>query len=185
MKVSLKVSSKLVASVDHLDLVVIATEVVLCYFIREDIPAKLIFTEVSPIEGFYVEIILTKQKWLICCSYNPCKYNIRKHIEVLRKSIDLFSSNYQNVILMEDFNADLDNAVSKDFCDLYLTNLINKVTCYKNPNNPSCIDLLLTSFPKHIQNSTVIETRLFDFHNMVFTVMKTNFQKLEPKIINY
>ena len=46
MKVSLKVSSKLVASVDHLDLVVIATEVVLCYFIREDIPAKLIFTEI-------------------------------------------------------------------------------------------------------------------------------------------
>ena len=62
-------------------------------FVREDIPAKLIFTEVSPIEGFYVEIILTKQKWLICCSYNPCKHNIREHIEALRKSVDLFSSN--------------------------------------------------------------------------------------------
>ena len=30
-------------------------------FVREDIPAKLIFTEVSPIEGFYVEINLRKQ----------------------------------------------------------------------------------------------------------------------------
>ena len=33
-------------------------------FAREDIPAKLIFTEVSPIEGFYVEINLRKQKGL-------------------------------------------------------------------------------------------------------------------------
>ena len=93
MKVSLNVSSKLVASVDYLDLIVTATEVVLL-FVRDDIPAKLIFTEVSPIEGFYVEINLREQKWLICCSYNPNKHNTSKHIEVLSKSI----------LLMGDFN---------------------------------------------------------------------------------
>ena len=87
---------------------------------------------------------------------------------------------------MGDFNAALDNAVLKDFFNLYnLTNLINKATCYKNPNNPSCIDLLLTNFLKYFQNSSVIETGLSDFHKMVVTVMKTNFRKLEPKIINY
>ena len=59
-------------------------------FVQEDIPAKLIFTEVSPIEGFCVEINLRKQKWLICCSYNPDKHNISKHIKALSKSIDLF-----------------------------------------------------------------------------------------------
>ena len=107
------------ASVDHLDLVVIATEVVLCYFIREDIPAKLIFTEVSPIEGFYVEINLRKQKWLICCSYNPNKHYISKHIEALSKSIHLFPSNYENLPLMGDFNAGLGNAVLKDFSNLH------------------------------------------------------------------
>ena len=80
----------------------------------------------------------------------------------------------------------LDNAVLKDFYNLYnLTNLISKATCYKNPNNPSCIDLLLTNFPKCFQNSCVIETGLSDSHKMVVTVMKTNLQKLEPKIINY
>ena len=150
------------------------------------IPAKLIFTEVSPIEGFYVEINLRKQKWLICCSYNPNKHNISKHIEALSKSIDLFSSNYENVLLMGDFNAGLDNAVLKDFCNLYnLTNLINKATCYKNANNPSCIDLLLTNFPKYFQNSSVIETGLSNFYKMEVTMMKTNFRKLEPKITNY
>ena len=63
-------------------------------FVREDIPAKSIFTEVSPIEGIYVEINLRKQKWLIFCSYNPNKHNISIHIEVLSKSI----------LLMGDFN---------------------------------------------------------------------------------
>ena len=99
-------------------------------FVRENILAKLIFTEVSPIEGFYVEINLRKQKWFICCCYNPNKHNISKHIEALNKSIDLFSSNYENVLLMGDFNAGFENAVLKDFCNLYnLANLINKATC--------------------------------------------------------
>ena len=87
---------------------------------------------------------------------------------------------------MGDFNADLDNAVLQDFCNLHnLTNLINKATCYKNPNNPSCIDLLLKDFPKCFQDSCVIEKGLFDFHKMVVTMMKSNFRKLESKIINY
>ena len=37
-------------------------------FFCEDISAKLIFTEISTTEGFYMEINLRKQKWLICCS---------------------------------------------------------------------------------------------------------------------
>ena len=68
-------------SVDHLHLIVIATEVILCYFVREDIPAKLIFTEVSPIGGLYVEINLSG-------IYNPNKHNITEYIETLSKSID-------------------------------------------------------------------------------------------------
>ena len=63
---------------------------VIMLFVCKDIPDKLIFTEISPIERFYVEINL-KQKWLICCSCNPNKHNISKHFEVLSKSIDLFS----------------------------------------------------------------------------------------------
>ena len=97
-------------------------------FVREEIPAKLIFTEVSPIEGFYVETNLRKQNRLICCSYNPNKHNIRKHIETLSRSIDFFSSNYENVLLTGDFNAGLDNAVLKDLCNLHsVTNLIKRL----------------------------------------------------------
>ena len=74
----------------------------------------------------------------------------------------------------------------KRVCNLFnLTSLINKATCYKNPNKPSSIDLLLTNFPKNFQNSSVVETGLSNFHKIAVTVMKTNFWKLEPKVINY
>ena len=74
----------------------------------------------------------------------------------------------------------------KVFCDSYeFKNLIKDVTCYKNPENPSCIDLILTNNPKSFQNSGVIETDLSDFHKMTVTVMKTTFEKLKPNIIHY
>ena len=38
--------------------------------------------------------------------------------------------------------------------------------CFKNPNNPSCIDLIVTNRPKSFQNSMVIETGLSGFHKM-------------------
>ena len=63
--------------------------------------------------------------------------------------------------------------------------MINKPTCYKNPERPSCIDLFLTNCPHSFQNSCVIETGLSDFHKMVVTVMKTTYRKLEPRIVYY
>ena len=63
--------------------------------------------------------------------------------------------------------------------------MINKPTCYKNPDKPSCIDLVLTNCPGSLQNSSVIETGLSDFHKMSVMVMKTSYQKIEPRVINY
>ena len=73
-----------------------------------------------------------------------------------------------------------------DFCQSYnLSSLIRESTCYKNPENPSCIDLFLTNSPNSFQNSGVVETGLSDFHRMIVTVMKTSFQKLPVKIRHY
>ena len=73
----------------------------------------------------------------------------------------------------------------KVFCDSYeFKNLIKDATFYKNPENPSYIDLILTNNPNSFQNSGVIETGLSDFHNMTVNVMKTTFEKLKPNIIH-
>ena len=67
-----------------------------------------------------------------------------------------------------------------------LKNLIKGPTCFKNPDKPSCIDLiLLTNKIRSFQGSHIIETGISDFHKMVITVMKIYFKKQEPKIITY
>ena len=71
----------------------------------------------------------------------------------------------------------------KTFCETYvLSSLIKEPTYYKIPQNPSCIDLILTNSPYSFQISSVIETGLSDFHMMAVTVMKTTYEKLKPRI---
>ena len=80
----------------------------------------------------------------------------------------------------------MDKSDKTVLCDTYdLKCLIKEPTCYKNPENPSCIDLILTNNPKCLQSSCAVETGLPDFHRMTVTVMKTTFKKLEPRIIHY
>ena len=74
----------------------------------------------------------------------------------------------------------------KNFCSSYnLKSVINKPTCFKNPDKPSCIDLILTNCSRSFQNSCAIETGLSDFHKLVVTVLKTAYKKSKPKIITY
>ena len=40
-------------------------------YIRNDIPAKVVFKDDRPIESFSVELNFRKKKWLLICSYNP------------------------------------------------------------------------------------------------------------------
>ena len=140
----------------------------------------------SPTEGFYLEINLRKKKWLLCCSYNPNKNNIQFHLENLTKSLAVYSSNYENLIILGDFNVSIDNSYMAGFCDTYdLRSLITEPTCYKSPENSTCIDLILTNHPRSFQNSCEFETGLSDYHKITVTIMKASFQRLQPRIINY
>ena len=67
-------------------------------YIREDIPSRLVSTESSQVEGFFVDVnLLNKKKWLLCCSYNPKKDLITQHLYALSKNIDIFTSKYGNI----------------------------------------------------------------------------------------
>ena len=74
----------------------------------------------------------------------------------------------------------------KSFCESYnLTNLIKQPTCFKNPEKPSCNDLILINRPKSFQSTDVLETVLSYFHRVTESVLKTHFRKLPPRIISY
>ena len=98
------------------------------------------------IEAFIIEINLRKCKWLLSCSYNPNKNLISNHLKELGKQLDTITTKYEKVLILGDFNATPENQTVKDFCHVHnLDHLINEPTCYKNPNNPSCIDLMITN----------------------------------------
>ena len=63
--------------------------------------------------------------------------------------------------------------------------LIKKPTCFKNVENPSCIDHFLTNSPRSFQNSSTLSTGLSDFHKMIVTVFKCTVPKGKPKIVEF
>ena len=111
---------------------------------------------------------------------------IFNHLIDIGKNLDLLSTNYDNILQLGDFNAEVENNFLKEFCDLYgMKNLIRIPTCYKNPANPASNDLMLTNFNRSFPNSCAIETGLSDFDKIIVTVSKIYFQKREAKVINY
>ena len=141
-------------------------------YIRDDIPSKLIESKMT-IEGLFVEINLRKKKWLLFCSYNPKKSLISNHLQEIGNNLDLLLSKFDNYLLMGDFNSEPNEPTISDFCQIYNTkNIIKEKTCFKNRENSTCIDLILTNRPRSFQDSTVVETGLSGFHKMCVTVMK-------------
>ena len=154
-------------------------------FAREDIPSRVLSLNKS-IESLFIELNFRKKKWLLCCTYNPNRNNISSNLDLLRRSLDLYSAEYEHFIIVGDFNTEITQTSMKVFCDSYeYKNLIKNATGYKNPEKPSCIDLILTNNPNSFQNLGVPETGLSDFHKMTVTIMKTTFEKLKPNIMHY
>ena len=109
-----------------------------CY-IREDVPLNLLATDKEPIGSLYVELNQRNEKYLINCSYNPHKTMIKNHLATLSNFLDLYSSKYKKMLILEDFNVGIDEPHMKSFCVTYnLKNLIKKPTSNKNPDNPTC-----------------------------------------------
>ena len=70
-------------------------------------------------------------------------------------------------MLLENLNVESSDPVLNDFCNVSnLFSLVEEPTCFKNPDNPSCIDLFLTNRPRSFQNTLTIETGISDFHKM-------------------
>ena len=156
---------------------------ILVYF-RNNITAKLLKLKNLPsdIETILIEM---KKKCLLCFKYNPDKSLIESHLRQLQKQLDASSERYDHFLIMRDFNADVSDHSMTSFCTLFkLKSIVKEPTSYKNPENPSCIDLFLTSCPRSFHNTCLYETGISDFH-LVVTILLRSFESLPPKIIKY
>ena len=102
---------------------------VILVFVRKYISSKLISDETLCIERMFIELNFCKKKWLLCCSYNPNKNTISDHLEILRRNLDLYSPQYENLIMIGDFNSDINQSCMKAF-----VNLITYPVSLRNPH---------------------------------------------------
>ena len=81
-------------------------------------------------------------------------------------------NNNEKLILMGDLNMTLSNPILSQFLDtLALSSLNIEPTSFKNSKNPSCIDLLLTSFKPSFMKRNIFETGISDHHKMISTTL--------------
>ena len=62
------------------------------------------------------------------------------------KSLDLYSAHYENNFSKGNFNVSIDDLHMESFCELFrFKSVIKDPTSSKNQENPSSIDLILTT----------------------------------------
>ena len=76
--------------------------------VREDITTNFLEVETNSIDGFYVEINLRGDEWLINCSYNPHKNMIGNYLRALSEKLDIYCTSYDNFIVLDDFNLEME-----------------------------------------------------------------------------
>ena len=134
-----------------------------------------------------IELELSKKnKLLFSYSYSPHKSNTKQHLSDISKGLDELNSKYDNILNIGDLSTEMNELSLNEFCQTYnLESIVNKPTCFKNPKNPSCIDLMLTNKQERFLRTKTVETGLSDFHKMVVSVFKTSFKKKKSKIVTH
>ena len=60
--------------------------------------------------------------------------------------IDQYLPNYENLLMLGDWNSAVTEENMTNFCEMYgLDNMIKEPTGFKNTENPSSIDVILTN----------------------------------------
>ena len=69
---------------------------------------------------------------LINCSYNPHKNSIKNNLEIISRTLDTFTTKYENILLL----GCADDETMKSVCSSHgLHSLIKQPTCFKTPEN--------------------------------------------------
>ena len=160
----------------------------LLIYVKDNIPAKLVENYKMPtdIESIFIELNFRRNKWLLMGTYHPPSQCTKYFYTEVGKALDCYMDTYDNILLLGDFNEKVSETNTKNFMEIYdLNNLVKEPTCYKNPLNPSCIDLILTNKSRNFKNTTTIDFGLSDFHKMIITSFKFQYKPGNPKIVYY
>ena len=150
----------------------------LLLYICKDIQSKLFISKSKcNIETLSVAVNLRKRKRFLNYPYNPHQNSISNHLECLNHLIDEYGSSFDNFIFIGDFSVSTNHNSMISFCDLsILRNLINIRTCYKNFDDLTSIDLILTNGPSYFQCNTAFDAGLSGFHLLTIVFKNESLQ---------
>ena len=104
----------------------------------------------------------------------------------MNKGLDIYLKHYDNLLILGDLNSELKDSCLNAFSDVNnLKILSEEPTCFKNPTNPSCINLFVTNRSRYFQNTSRIEAGSLIFHKLVVTELKMLYKKQKPKVLQY
>lgn len=165
----------------------------LMLYMRSSIPhRRRIDLEPEYVSCFGSEIMVIeaqlykKEKWFIAVIYKPPKVNDKNFERFFSDLCNKLQRESSHWFVMGDINYDMNSEnILGDLCVMYnLSNLVVGPTCFKS-QNPSAVDVLLSSEPKRFKCSLNTPCSISDFHN--FTCVATKLHKCHtlPKTIFY
>ena len=153
------------------------------FYINENIPCKTVTVEGVPddCEVTLIELSIKSRKWLCIGLYKPPAQNEKYFLDNLSLALTKMSCEYENVMLIGDFNLTVENKNLEVFMNAYdLECLIKKPTCFQS-TSPSCIDLNLTNNKEFFKNSNVFEVGISDHHSLIVTALRYQLVKGKAK----
>ena len=159
----------------------------LLLFIRESLSTRLLKCPNIPfdIQCISIELNMHNRKWLIMFVYRNPKQDLNYFLDELANIMDFYSRNYENFIIVGDFNETcLNTKLSSFMTTQSLKSLITTPTCFKSDDG-RCIDLILTNRPSFFQKSNTFETGVSDHHHLIYTMLKSRYIREPPKMVRY
>ena len=74
----------------------------------------------SNFDGIFLDINIRKTKWILLGCNNPKKSNIVEFLKILPAALDQLMTNYDNFLLLGDFNSEIQEPSMTEFCDIYI-----------------------------------------------------------------
>ena len=109
---------------------------------------------------------------------------ITYHLREPGKGLKFYTSNYEKMFSMGDFNSEMSETSINSFCNFYnLKFLVQEPTCYKNPDRQSCIALFLSNCANHFLKTEILEPGLSDFHKLRITTIRLKFGNQPSQIV--
>ena len=96
-----------------------------------------------------------------------------------------FSSSYENILLLGDFNFATENLNLKNLLNIFdLKSIIKISACYKSSLFPTYIDLILSNKRTLFMKSIVFETGMSDFRKLTTTILRKKINKGTSKKVS-